>query len=424
MQPKSFGFLLLGYLASCVAVRDAGAGDWPQILGPDRNGVAADERIAVSWPNGGPKELWQRGAGSGFAGVSVSKGVAVLFHRVKDEEIIEALNALTGKTLWKSSFSASYVPSYTSDDGPRAPPVIARDRVYVYGAIGNLRCLDLKNGTTLWERNTYEEFNSKKYFRGEPPEGYFGLASSPIVEGDKIIANVGGDSQGAGIVAFSVDTGRTIWKATGERASYASPVATTVDGERHVIFVTRLNVVSLDPDTGAVRFRFPFGRVGPTVNAANPLVVGNHVFVTASYGIGSVWAGIESDRAEIVWRDAEILASQYTTCVEHNGHLFGIDGRQDGPPADLLCFDPKTRKIAWTQPSYGYATLLKAGDKLLIVKTDGTFVLAAANSDKYEELARARICETTIRALPALAGGLLYVRDTRVLKCLDLRSGT
>jgi len=386
--------------------------------------VAVDERIAASWPDGGPTVLWQRDAGSGFSGVSVSKGMAVLFHRVDDEEIVEGMNALTGERLWKSSFPAAYVPSYTSDDGPRAPPVIDRGRVYVYGAMGDLRCLDLQNGKTLWKRNTYEEFNSKKYFRGEPPEGYFGLASSPIVEGDKVIANVGGDAKEAGIIALSADTGKTIWSATSERASYSSPVATTIDGKRHVIFVTRLSVVSIDPATGAVRFRFPFGRIGPTVNAANPLVLDGHVFATASYGIGSVLAKIEDDGAKIVWQDAEILASQYTTCVEHNGHLFGINGRQDGPLADLTCFDPKTRKVAWTEPAFGYATLLKAGDKLLITKTDGTLILAEANFDEYEELARARLSDTTIRALPALAEGLLYVRDTRMLKCLDLRPGT
>lgn len=422
-QRKPYILLLLGCSAVGMMVPGASAGDWPQILGPNRNGVAADERISTSWPDSGPKVLWQRNVGSGFSGVSVSREVAVLFHRIDDAEIVEAMHGLTGRRIWKSSFPAAYVPSYTSDDGPRAPPVIDRGRVYVYGAMGNLRCLDLKNGKTLWQRDTYQEFNSKRYFRGEPPEGYFGLASSPIVEGDKILVNVGGDANQAGIVAFAVDTGQTVWKATDERASYSSPVATTIDGKRHVIFVTRLNVLSLDPATGAVRFRFPFGRVGPTVNAANPLVTHGHLFVTASYGIGSVWAKMEADRAEIVWRDAEILASQYTTCVEHKGYLFGINGRQDGPPADLTCFDPRTRKVAWTQPSFGYATLLKAGDKLLITKTDGTLVLAAANVDEYEELARARVCETTIRALPALADGLLYIRDTRVLKCLDLRPG-
>ena len=103
MRCKPSVFLLLGYISVCATVRDGSAGDWPQILGPNRNGVAADERIVASWPDGGPAVLWQRSAGSGFAGVSVSRGVAVLFHRVDDEEIVEAMNALTGERLWKTS---------------------------------------------------------------------------------------------------------------------------------------------------------------------------------------------------------------------------------------------------------------------------------------------------------------------------------
>ena len=241
-------------------------------------------------------------------------------------------------------------------------------------------------------------------------------------EGNKLIVNVGGDTQNSGIVAFAADSGKTIWKATNERASYSSPVAVTVEGIRHVIFVTRLNVVSLNPENGEERFRFPFGRVGPTVNAANPVVFDGHLFVTASYGIAAVLAKIKANDAEVLWRDSDILASQYATCVEKDGYLYGIHGREDGPPADLRCFDATARKVLWTQPSFGYATLIRAGGKLLILATDGTLVLAAANPNKYEELARKQICNTTIRALPALADGLLYVRDTKVLKCLDLRN--
>jgi len=241
------------------------------------------------------------------------------------------------------------------------------------------------------------------------------------MEGDKIIVNVGGDEDHSGIVAFAADTGRTVWRATRERASYSSPVAVSVEGTRHVIFVTRLSVLSLNPDNGQVRFQFPFGRTGPTVSAANPVVLEGHLFVTASYGIGSVLARIGSDRAEVLWRDRQILASQYTTCVENDGYLFGIHGRQDGPPAELRCFDPRSRKVLWRQPDFGYATLIRCGDRLLILKTDGTLVLAAADPKKYEELASVRVCESTARALPALSGGLFYVRDTRQVKCLDLR---
>jgi outer membrane protein assembly factor BamB len=413
--------LFAGLMLALAMDAGARAGDWPQILGPGRNGAAADEQVADSWPAAGPVIVWRRDTGSGFAGVSVSKGTAILYHRIGEEEVVEAMQASSGKVLWKSSFPASYVPSYTEDAGPRSVPIVSRDRVYVYGAMGELRCLDLSTGKVLWERKTYEEFNSKRPFHGEPAEGYFGVASSPIVEGDKIIVNVGGDASDAGIVAFAADTGRTVWRATRERASYSSPLAVSVEGTRHVIFVTRLNVVSLDPANGHVRFQFPFGRTGPSVSAANPVILDGHLFVTASYGIGSVLARIGSDRAEVLWRDREILASQYTTCVEKDGCLFGIHGRQDGPPAELRCINPRTRKVLWSRPEFGYATLIRCGDKLLILKTEGTLVLAAADPKKYEEIGAARVCESTARALPALSGGLFYVRDTSQLKCLDLR---
>ncbi|MGO8748989.1 MAG: PQQ-binding-like beta-propeller repeat protein [Thermoguttaceae bacterium] len=397
------------------------AGDWPQMLGPHRNGEAVGEPAWRTWTKPELTSLWKRPVGSGFAGVAVSKGTVVLFHRIEERELVEALDALTGRNLWKSDFPAKYSPSYTEDDGPRAVPVVDRNRVYAYGAQGDLRCLDLPSGKEIWGRNLFEEFNSKNPSHGEPPEGYFGFASSPLVEGDRILVNAGGDAKRSGIVAFAADTGKLLWQATGERASYASPVAVTVGGVRHVIFVTRLNVVSLNPEDGSERFRFPFGKLGPTVNAANPVVFDEHLLVTASYGIGAALAKIGPDGASVVWRDRDILASQYTTCVEKDGILYGIHGRQDGPPAELRCFDPMARKILWSEPSFGYATLLRNGDRFLAIKTDGELVLAAVNPNKYEELARSRVTDATIRALPALSDGRLFVRDTNALRCVDLR---
>jgi hypothetical protein len=135
-----------------------------------------------------------------------------------------------------------------------------------------------------------------------------------------------------------------------------------------------------------------------------------------------VLAKIKPDSADVLWQDPDIMASQYATCVEHEGNLYGIEGRQDGPPGDLRCFDSRARKVLWTQPSFGYATLIKAGGKLLILTTEGTLVLAAVNPHKYEELARQQIGTGTVRALPALADGLLYVRDSKSLRCFDLRA--
>ena len=234
------------------------------------------------------------------------------------------------------------------DDGPRAVPVISGNRVYTYNASGYLRCLDFTSGKVLWKRDTYEDFNSKKEFHGEPSQGYFGFASSPIVEGNKVILNVGGDTRDSRIVAFAADTGETIWKATSERAGliaggrYRGRV-------RHLIFVTRLNVVSLNPDNGKQRFRFPFGRIRPTVNAANSVVFDGQLFVTASYGIGAVLAKIKPDNAEVVWRDPDMMASQYATCIEHEGNLYGVEGRS-GPPANFAASMPGHTRFSGRSP--------------------------------------------------------------------------
>jgi outer membrane protein assembly factor BamB len=292
--------------------------------------------------------------------------------------------------------------------------------------MGRLRCLSLKDGKRVWERDTYDEFNEKRPHRGEPPEGYFGLGTSPIVEGDKLLLNVGGAAKGAGVVAFALKDGEVAWKSSQARASYSSPVAADIAGVRQVIFATRFEVLSLDPQNGAVRWQFPFGRPGPNVTAANPLVIGGHVFVSASYGFGAAWAKAGKESVEIVWQQDDLLSSQYTTGIvlQRAGGgpaIVGIHGRQDVGTASLRCIDPAAAKVLWEQPQFGYATLIAADGKLLILGTDGELVLASASAEKYEELARAAVLTGTARALPALAGGLLYVRDEGTLKCLDLR---
>jgi outer membrane protein assembly factor BamB len=406
-----------------VAATPVPGGDWPQILGPERTGAAAaDERIFDSL-TGTPNTLWEREVGSGFAGVAVADGIAVLFHRVGNTERVEGMDGRSGDALWKADFPARYRPSFIDDDGPRCVPLVHSGRVYLYGAQGGLYCLDLKSGRKLWQRDTFEDYSSKRPFRGEPPEGYFGVGAAPVVAGDKLLVNVGGDTKDAGIVAFDLKTGKTVWTSTAERASYSAPVVATVDGTQHALFVTRLSVVSLDPADGSVRFQFPFNAPGPKVSGAAPLVLDGHLFVSASYEAGAVFAKIEDDAARILWRSDDLMSSQYTTCVRDGDVLYGIHGRQDIGVAALRCFNPKTRKLLWEEEEFGYATLIKADGKLLIMKTDGELVLAGLNPRRFEGLGRARLLDGTARALPALADGRLYVRDEKTLKCVDLRKG-
>jgi outer membrane protein assembly factor BamB len=385
------------------------AGDWPQVLGPNRNGIAVGEKLAARWPKGGPKVEWHVPVGRGFAGVAVAADKTVIFDRQGDFEVVTVRDARTSQQIWSVKGSVRYDSTIAPDDGPRCVPLVRDDRVYVLGVAGRLRCLALADGAGQWQRELLKDF--------DVTPSYFGVGSTPLLVGDKLLVNVGG-RDGAGIVAFNIADGTTAWKATDEGASYSSPTVATIDGRQLAIFVTRLAVVGLEPATGNVRFHFAFGQRGPTVNAATPLVIDGHLFVSASYGVGAVWAKLSPNSAQELWRSDEIMSSQYTTCMYKDSALFGIDGRQDVPPAHLRAIDPRTRKILWTEENFGTGNLILAGDKLLIMKTDGELVLAAADKSRYRELARAQVLDGTAQPLPALANGLLYVRDENTLKCL------
>jgi outer membrane protein assembly factor BamB len=388
------------------------AGDWPQILGPNRNGVATEERIVDSFPAKGPPVLWEHRVGEGFAGAAVAGGRVVIFHRVNDNDLVEILDANTGTPVAQKEFPASYGGGINADRGPRCVPLIHDGQVYLFSAGGELHCVDMKTGKPRWSRNLAAEF--------EIPDSYFGAGSTPIVAGDKLLVNVGA-KQGAGIVAFNLKDGKTAWKSTDEQASYSSPTAVTLDNVPHVIFVTRLSALSIDPVSGKVRWRFPFGARGPTVNAATPQVLDGHLFLSASYGVGAVYRKIGTTNTEEIWANNDTMSSQFSTSVPYKGNFYGVDGRQDQPPARLRCFEPRTGRILWTKNDFPVANLIVADGKLVILTDDGGFILAAAVAEGYRELARARLSKTTTRALPALSNGMLYVRDTSVLKCIDLR---
>lgn len=399
-----------------VATMAAGvqAGEWPQILGPDRNGVAAaDERLAEAWPADGPRVVWRRKVGSGYAGVAVADGRAILFHRVGGEEVVESLDTASGKTLWQAAHPTTFSPQVGGGDGPLCVPLIHDGRVIVFGAQGVLRCLDAETGAERWRHDTAREFGAQ--------QGYFGAGSTPVVTAGNVIVNVGGSRQGAGVVAFAIDTGAVVWKATAEPASYSAPVVTKIGGEPYVLMIARYACLLLEPKSGAIRWQFPFGQRGPTVNAATPVVLPDgHLLVTAAYGIGSVYAAFGADGFTKKWEGTDALATQYCTPIAHGDHVWCIDGRDDVPPADLVCVDRHTGRSSWREANFGYGTLLAADGKLLATKTDGELVLMTATPAGITILGRARPLAGTVRALPALASGKLYLRDDTSLACLDI----
>ena len=396
------------------------AGDWPQILGPTRNGIAQQESLAATWPESGLKPAWTHPVGDGFAGTAVAQGKAIVFHRLQDEEVVDALDAATGKKLWKAQWKSTYRPSYVDDAGPRATPLIHDKSVYLFGAAGMLARVKLDDGQIEWQRDLFANFKTMRPKGGEPPEGYFGFGSSPLIAGGKLILNVGDVPNESGVAAFDLATGKTLWKVTSERASYSSPVTASYQNQEIAVVATRLKILGLDIATGKVLFEHPFGRLGPAVTAANPVVIGSQFFVTGSYGFGAVFHDLSQKGAPELWNSDELLSSQYTTSISHRGHLIGVHGRQDLGRAELRCLDPVRRNVVWKSENFGYASLILADDKLLVLKTTGDLLLAPVSLTEFKPTASASLFNETTRALPAFANGRFYARDSKTLKCFEL----
>ena len=390
------------------------ATDWPQLLGPDRNGVANDSNLATNWPSGGPRVLWQKKIGNGFAGPVVAAGKLILFHRVGDREIIEALDVGDGKPLWKFDYPTAYRDDFGFDPGPRATPTIAGGKVFAFGADGALNCLSLADGKKLWSVDCKKEFGS--------PKGFFGRACSPLVEGRALIVDVGGPG-GGGVVAFDKDAGVTLWKHGADEASYSSPIAATFGGQRCVLVLTRGYFSGHDPADGRVLFAAEFRPpITASVTGATPTVVGDRVFISAAYDLGAIAFRVAGWKLEKLWAGDDHLSLQFTTAVQRDGFLYGLDGRHDFPGGtELRCVEWKTGKVRWSKPSLSGANLILAGDSLLVLTENGELLRVAAEPEKFRELARAQILGRGVRAYPALADGRFYARDKAQLVCVDLR---
>ena len=395
------------------------AHDWPQFLGPQRNGVYSGPPLASSWPAGGPRKVWRKPVGQGFAGPVVAGNRLILFHRVGDEEVVEALDARTGNAQWRYAYATAYRDDFGFDEGPRAVPVITQGRVYTFGAEGHLHAIDLATGQRIWSVDTARRFQVRK--------GYFGAAGSPLVEDGRVIANVGGEGGGkdAGVVAFKADTGAVLWSATNHQASYSSPVGATFGGRRTAVFFTRQGLLGLDPANGATRFERTWrSRSAASVNAASPVIVGDRIFISATYETGAALFRVEGNALTEIWSSDESMSNHYATSVVYNGVLYGFHGRQEFTPS-LRAVALETGVVRWSQDRFKAGTVTLAGDKLLILRETGELMLAPAVPDAFRPMAQAQILPATVRALPALADGFLYARnsDTRSneLVCLDLR---
>ena len=386
-------------------------GEWPQILGPNRNGIYTGPEIVPSFPRTGPPELWKRDVGAGFAGPSVAGDRLVLFHRVNNKETVEAMDALTGKSVWTFDYPTAYRDDFGFDEGPRAPPVIAGGRVFTHGADGMLHGIDFATGKMLWGVDTRKVFDA--------PKGYFGVASSPVVDANRVMVNVGGKS--GGIVAFDAATGKTLWTSTADEASYSSPVIADINGQHTGVFFTRTGLVAVDPATGKLRYQLRWrSRQAASVNAATPIVVNDQIFLSASYSTGAVLLKVANNQVTPIWSGEESMSNHYSTSVLKDGYLYGFDGRQEFGQT-LRCVELSTGKVMWNVDGFGAGSLMIAGESLVIMRESGELALAPASPKGFRFAARAQLLKGVVRAYPALANGRYYVRNDRQLAAFDLR---
>jgi outer membrane protein assembly factor BamB len=413
MRRRLMAFVVAASAAARVLQGEAP--DWPQYLGPTRNGVYNGPPLAEAWPATGPAKVWQKNVGQGFAGPVVVGNRVILFHRVGNEEVVEALDASNGTALWRYAYGTTYRDDFGFDEGPRSVPVVVNGRIYTFGAQGQLHAIDAATGKGIWNVDTMQRFAVRK--------GFFGQAGSPLVEDGRVMVNVGGKDgdKAAGVVAFNAETGAVLWSATNHEASYSSPVGATFGGRRHAIFLTRGGLVGLDPATGAVLFERQWrSRTAASVNAATPLVVGDVIFVSASYATGGLALRVSGSELVELWSSDDAMSNHYATSVYHDGHLYGFHGRQEFNPS-FRSVELMTGRVNWSEDRFRAGSVTLVGDRLLIARETGELVLAATSPQAFRPLARAQVIAPTLRALPAVSEGFVYLRNGDTLVCLDLR---
>ena len=400
--------------------------DWPRFLGPRHDLHSRETELLKSWPADGPNRVWEVERGNGHAPAVVSGNYLVMIHELNGSETIECLEPETGKQHWIHDYPVELGSSYGIADAPRSGPVIHGELVFTVGVRGDLICFDLEKGNVVWSRNLDEVYG--------PAPLFFGRGSCPVVHGEQLIVNIGGQMC---VASFHIRTGKLIWKMEHEwHASYASPVPAMLHGEdRVLVFAGGMvrpptgGLLSIDPDTGALDSDFPWrARMYASVNAASPVVVGNSVFITEGYSEGGVLIDFAPDGSSTLRWKADRFRGQFTTPIAHEGYLYGVDGTAG---TEVVCYDIASGREMWRDGIYlkdarlGRASLLRVDGAFLCIGGQGTLLWLDLNSTGAKILAETQLFQAPETwGVPTVNRGLLFVNQNATgsrLICYDLR---
>ena len=384
------------------------AGDcWTNYRGPERAGEYLGA-IRTDWSEG-LEPMWREPVGGGYASFSIAEGRLYTIEQRHDEEVVAAYDLWSGRELWTDSWVA-YFRESMGGDGPRATPTWSDGFVYALGATGELRKLDASDGSVVWRTNILDDAGAANLT--------WGMAASPLVVDGMVIVNPGG-GRGASFVAYEVESGKPVWRSLDDGAAYTAPMIATLTGQRQLLVMSAKRLMGLRVEDGALLWDYPW-TTSYDVNAAQPIVVDeNHVFVSAGYGHGAALVelkGGSGERLEArrVWENVH-MKNKFTSSVLHEGYIYGLD------EAILACMDARTGERLWKGGRYGHGQVLLASGHVIVLGEDGDLALVRATPEKLDEIARFSAIEGKTWNHPAMAEGILLVRNLREMAAFDLR---
>jgi outer membrane protein assembly factor BamB len=403
---------------------------WPQWGGPTRDFKAPSKGLASSWPSGGPREVWSRALGDGYSAIVTDGGVLYTMYRPLkglattmwekvagssgDPEVVVALDAATGRTLWEHAYDAPMLPRMGMEygPGPHSTPLVVDDLVFAVGVTAKLHALDKRTGRVAWSHDLWKEYGGKVQGRG--------YSCSPIACGNTVVLTVGG-GRGQAVMAFERKTGAVAWKAHDFDPSPSSPVLINVDGQDQMVFFHADGAAGIDPRGGPLFWNQPH-RTDYGLNISTPVWgEGNLLFLSSAYGTGSRMLRLAQAAGKTtvteVWSSGRMKV-HIGNAIRLGDRVIGSSG--DFGPAFVAAVDVNTGSIAWQERGFARATFVYADGKLILLDEDGTLALATVTSAGLNVLARTEVMANRAWTAPALVGTRLYLRDRASIKALDL----
>jgi outer membrane protein assembly factor BamB len=384
------------------------AAGWPHFRGPGHDGISPDTGINRDWKKRPPKELWRISLSDrGYAGPSVAAGKLFIIDHDGTDDVVRAVDIKSGKDVWKYKYPELIKHEF---GWARSTPSFDDGRLYTLSRTGTLNCLNAENGTKYWSLNIQKEFGGKM--------GSWQYASSPFIDGEKLIVLPGGDN--ASVVALDKRSGQTLWKGGGsDQAGYATPVAATIEGKKQYVVFTGEGLIGVDAGDGKLLWSFPWA-TSHKVNAATPIVVGNQIFITSDYGKGCGLISIKDNNPTPVWQSKDIK-SQFSTPILVDGFIYGTNGRSNDA-GQLVCMNVQTGAVAWRFQGFEAGGLIGMDGVLIVVDgKKGDLVMANLTTKMYQELGRITPLGGQSWTAPIIADGMLFIRNTENLVCLDLK---